>query len=77
MPYNGSIFDIRNSYAEVFEELAKDEPYQEIARQDVNTRVYKIKYTLNLLPKMCDDNAKLMDMLGDSEDIEVFNTNVV
>ena len=32
MPYNGSIFDIRNSYADVFRQLAEDEPYQEIAR---------------------------------------------
>jgi len=47
MPYNGSLFDLRFKYDEVFPLLAKTEAFQEEARLDPNEKIYKIKYTLN------------------------------
>ena len=67
MPYDGSIFDLRSSYERVFPELAEDEQFQQRARQNVNYKVYKIKYTVNLLPQMGEEHIKIMDMLGDIE----------
>lgn len=44
-PYNGSIYEIRNHYQTVFPE----EEFQEAAENVQSDKVYKIKYTLNLL----------------------------
>lgn len=45
-PYNGSYFDIRDSYREVFPEDDFDDENME-DKQDV--KFYKIKYSVNLL----------------------------
>lgn len=53
VPYNGSIFDIRTSYNDVFPELG--DPLKETTEQaeDINTdKFYKITYNLNLLPDL-------------------------
>lgn len=78
MPYNGSLFDLRFKYDEVFPLLAKDEPFQEEARLDPNQKVYKIKYTLNQLPRMGGDlEDRLMEMIGDTEQVSIFTTKVL
>jgi hypothetical protein len=47
--YNGSLFDIRGSYYNTFSSLGTEEEYiKEMNKED--NKVYKIKYTLNLLP---------------------------
>ena len=77
-PYNGSIFEIRGNYSEVFEDLAKDLKHQVEARNDTTHQIYKIKYTINLLPCMdVDDNLSLMDLMGDTDLIEIFQTKAV
>ena len=48
-PYNGSIFDIRHSYASVFADLGDPLSCAYAANGD---RFYKITYTLNLLPRI-------------------------
>lgn len=80
-PYNGSIFNLRQNYKEVFGEfvesntLGRKKPnfggFKEI--QIVN----KIKYTLNILPSMSEKMATLMEGLGETEELEVFDTKSV
>jgi hypothetical protein len=48
-PYNGSIFDIRHSYSEVFEDLGDPINSESTCGSD---RFYKITYSLNLLPRI-------------------------
>lgn len=48
-PYNGSIFDIRNQYWKLFEDLGN--PIDDCGHSH-SARFYKITYTLNLLPKI-------------------------
>ena len=77
-PFNNSIFDIRKSYSTVFEALALDLNHQQQARQDQNHAIFKIKYTINLLPSMdIDDGLSLMDLLGDTNQIDILKTKAV
>jgi len=46
-PYNGSIFELRNGYNDIFPELCTEDPADD---DDAEGNVYKITYTLNLLP---------------------------
>lgn len=54
MPFNGSIFDVRNKYAEIFPELGDPvkERHNDSEKQD---KYYKINYILNLLPDLTPD----------------------
>ena len=69
--FNGSIFELRNMYLDVFDNLANEEEELKMARRDYSTKLYKIKYTLNLLTIMesGDDNFDLMGQLGDIEEL--------
>ena len=69
MPYNGEIFDIRRQYGKVFRELDKGYKEEMMAREDPDARLYKIKYTLNLLPQMDKESfdGNLMDLFGETE----------
>lgn len=54
-PCNDYIFDIRKNYKTVFPEFLEDE-FEPIDKEDVSmksldsSKVYKIKYSINLLP---------------------------
>lgn len=48
-PYSGSIFRIRKKYTEVFSEPGYD---RNSSIEDPTQRVYKIKYSMNLLPQL-------------------------
>lgn len=78
-PFNGSIFDLRNCYNQVFEDFVANEEDQKMAKKDYGTRLYKIKYTLNLLSIMeiGEEDSVLMDLIGDTEMIEILNTKSV
>ena len=52
MPYNGEIFDLRRMYGKVFPKLHKNHWEEIEARDDPDSRFFKIKYTLNVLPQM-------------------------
>ena len=69
--FNGSIFELRNMYMEVFDNLSNEEEELKRARRDYSTKLYKIKYTLNLLTIMesGDDNYDLMGLIGDIEEL--------
>jgi hypothetical protein len=77
--FNGSIFELRNMYMDVFDNLANEEEELKRARRDYSTKLYKIKYTLNLLTIMesGDDNYDLMGLIGDIEELEVVHTKAV
>ena len=63
----------------MFPDLASDQQRELEARREVNARLFKIKYTLNLLPQI--DNYqhhdRFMELLGDTDQIELFQTKVV
>ena len=81
-PFNGSIFQLNSHYKEVFHSLyLQDEENQ---GEDKEQKYYKIKYTLNLLPATTYNKEgesvymnELMDILGETEDGEIFRTKVL
>lgn len=93
-PYNDSLFHIRNSYKEVFydKELR---PIEELAAEDDSidsSKVYKIKYSVNLLPQVgfhirknltngklesVNTEAGLMQLISESEELDIFNTETI
>ena len=79
MPYNGEIFDLRRQYDKVFPELSANHEEELALRDDEDTRFFKIKYTLNVLPQMdkLDFDGNLMDLFGDTDQIDMFQTQVV
>ena len=44
---------------------------------DQGDRIYKIKYTMNLLPSMDLQDASLMEALSETEELEIFDCKVV
>ena len=44
---------------------------------DTFKKTYKIKYTVNLLPNINEEDSTMMDIFGESDNIEVFQTEVV
>ena len=46
LSYNGSIFNLRSQYDKIFENKIDDDQVEE------GKEIFKIKYTLNLLPNM-------------------------
>ena len=80
--YNSSIFDLRYSYRKVFPEETFDDSQDAKGK----VRVYKIKYTLNLLPiigmhiqdkKFMNDQVSLMDLVSSSDEINIFHTDAL
>ena len=69
-PYNESIFHLRDHYRTVFME----DKFKEVETESMsNIRIFKIKYTINLLPQFFfglvdsgDDDGSLWDELKDS-----------
>jgi len=78
-PYNGSIFQLKGTYSQVFTNFANSGGEDE----DKEKKFYKIKYTLNLLPSVTYQNGEsilmneLMDILGNTEELEIFRTKAV
>ena len=74
-PYNGSIFELRDRYLEVFGEIP----------QKVEN-VQKVKYFINILPmvgmyidnnKTINPNLSLMKSLGSTEELGIFGTDAI
>jgi len=81
MPYNGSMFQLIDKYDVVFgHELSKP-------KYDFNRKMYKIKYTLNILPIVGEhyndnnervrEDIKIMDLCQDSEELCLFDTTLI
>ena len=80
--YNSSIFDLRYSYRSVFPEEHFDDSQDAKGR----VRVYKIKYTMNLLPvigmhiqnnKFMNDHISIMDLVSNSDELDIFHTDAL
>jgi hypothetical protein len=76
VPYNSSVFDIKHKYQEVF-------GYLHSSKASKDGKVYKIKYTMNLLPCVtyqdgaCEGVNDLLDCLIGSEEHCMFETKIV
>jgi len=68
MPYNGSIFNLRSQYKSIFGKQIKNVDFDHL------NKINKIKYTLNLLPNMKDADDDFMEIIGDTEQTEIFQT---
>ena len=78
-PYNHSLFTLRSStsYDAVFGEQF---PYEDLSyelQQNPKTKIHKIKYTVYLLTDMDDEDFQLMNILGETNDLEIFRTQVI
>ena len=72
--YNGSKFHIRHKYLELFPDL---KPNLEIDIDDEDQKVYKIQYTLNLLPNIDESVDSLMEACGETDELEIFECEVL
>ena len=85
-PYNNSIFMVRQSYSDVFPEpqfLPMDDQSEEAIEL---SKVYKIKYSINLLPQISSfkkesatsslnsDKSPIITLAADSEEDGIFDT---
>jgi len=81
-PYNFNYFHIRNHYRTIFPEDFYKEDY---GQDHEHTRIYKIKYSINLLPiigeyvedendekKLINEEISLMGLLDETDELEVF-----
>lgn len=70
-PFNSTIFDLKNSYPIVFPDLVDENEENWI-------KYYKIKYSINILPSILQNEEKsLMDCLGKTPELQIFETKVV
>jgi hypothetical protein len=80
LPYNGSKFDLDGKYEQVFKNLVKKD---ENLNKDDKKKFFKIKYTLNILPactytgNQSHGVSDLLDMLGDSQELSIFESKIV
>ena len=74
-PYNGSIFELRDRYLEVFGEIPTDV-----------ANVQKVKYFINILPmvgmyiensKIINPSLSLMQSLGSTEELDIFSSDAI
>ena len=85
VPFNGSIFRLRPSYKEIFDGLVDEVDftgYQDIFGVIEPQKIFKIKYTLNILPSIkTEGDESLMDTVGKidcySEQENIFNCNAL
>ena len=83
MPFNGQLFDVADSYELIFDEKR----FEKVNDYQIDKDTHKIKYELNILPNIgmhiADDGKKinkevsLMKLICDSNQLELFNCDVV
>ena len=74
--YNGTIFNIRDQYNQVFPQFGKQDEILKKINED-KTKVFKIRYTLNVLPSIDEHDDSLMNALGETEEITIFSSKVI
>ena len=80
-PYNGSIFDIRNKYREVFGDIRDPEVNSDIGKKE-KSKFYKIKYRLNMIPFIDQKEGESIikafeDAASKNDELEVFSHECV
>jgi hypothetical protein len=90
-PYNESIFVLRHHYKTVFQEKEFDVAVQEEHRGMDTSKVYKIKYNLNLLPSLSEyvaldeqqrktiknEGVSMMSLVQKTGELAVFDTEAL
>ena len=71
------MFTLRQHYNTVFGDYVDENQLSEIGSFKEMKKVYKVKYTLNILPSMSERVTTLMDALGDTEELDVFECKAV
>ena len=51
-PYNGSLFEVRGKYREIFFEDRFEVPDEDKAQEQDSSKVYKISYKINILSQI-------------------------
>jgi hypothetical protein len=74
--YNGSIFNMRNEYNNVFEQFGTNEELNEKIHERI-LKLHKIKYSLNLIPSISEGQDSLMNALGETEEIQILSCKVI
>ena len=73
IPFTGEFSELKNSYKQIVENnLKKKRPLR-----NLEGKTYNIKYHVNLLPRMGENYALMMEYMGDLESIELFDTTAV
>jgi hypothetical protein len=87
-PFSGSLFGLRSNFEQIFPALQKEHDDNEkrererkeggkISHKD-DHKVYKIKYSLNILPSMNDEcEADLMEAIIRSDELRIFESEGV
>lgn len=81
-PYNMSIFKLRYEYPAIFTKIWRsDHKSQQLEMEGkFNTneqKVFKIKYNLNILSSVSEENGQLMEAIAASEELSIFTTDLV
>jgi hypothetical protein len=80
MPYNGSKFHLKDKYKTVFGFLGQSDEEENDSKEQ---KFYKIKYSLNLLPRItfvdgeCRRIDELLEALQETSEIKLFETHIV
>ena len=87
-PYNEVIFDLRHCYKDVFPEPELGS--LDDSNEDAKIKVFKIKYSLNLLPSIgyyianvdgkkviMNEDVDMMGLIIDSDELDTFETDII
>ena len=76
LPYNGSFFDLRDSFEELFPDNIRSTDHKEVGKHSKDSKVYNVVYQVNLLPSMAslgenDVPAELMKAIAECGESEL------
>jgi hypothetical protein len=81
MPYNKSIFKIRDEYYNVFPDIAAEDQKKALQEEKRNhhgtVKMFKIKYQCNLLCGVSTENGQLMNALADTDELIIFESDLI
>ena len=92
-PYNNSLFDLRQHYETVFPEFETIDANLEDDMSAIDSsKIYKIQYSVNLLPQIglyvvkdpatkelifINEDVNFMGLLNEAEELEIFKTKTI
>ena len=81
-PYNLSIFKLRFEYPSIFTKIwradFKNQSLELEGKFNTNDqKVFKIKYHLNILASVSEENGQLMEAIAGSTELSIFTTDLV
>ena len=70
--YNDSMFNIRFQYPAVFKKLWKKDHLKSASSDSSNQKVFKIKYILNFLTSVSDEDGQITEAIANSDELDIF-----